>query len=83
MTGCIFVSRHAVDRYIERVDGSLTWEEADAEIRRHAPAIIRAADFGCRLLRLGNGAKLVLDERKVVTVLSRWQMRRVPLEALA
>ena len=83
MTGCIFVSRHAVDRYIERVDGSLTWEEADAEIRRHAPAIIRAADFSCRLLRLGNGAKLVLDERKVVTVLSRWQMRRVPLEALA
>lgn len=83
MTGNIFVSRHAVDRYIERVDGSLTPEEADAEIRRHAPAIIRSADFGCRVLRLGNGAKLVLEERKVVTVLSRWQMNRIPLEALA
>ncbi len=72
----IFITRHAIARYIERIDPCATEAEADAAIRSHSAAIIVAADFGCRTVRLGSGAKLVLDDRNVVTVLGRHQIAR-------
>ena len=75
MTGGVHVSRHACQRYIERVDSSLTLEQADAAIRAHARAIRIAASFGCGVVRTGCGAKLLLEGLSVVTVLSRQQIR--------
>jgi len=67
----IHVSTHSVERYLERVDGRLTFEQARAEIASHERAIEKAAAFGCSFVRLGNGARLVLVGTTVVTVKSR------------
>lgn len=66
----IHVTRHAIQRYQERVapldDGSVR-----ARIHAHDRAIAAAADFGAAVVRLGDGTRLVLDGRSVVTVLGR------------
>lgn len=67
----IRVTHNAAVCYIERIDGTLTIEQATARITEHDKAIRTAADFGCHCIRLGNGAKLVLDGLVVVTVLRR------------
>lgn len=82
MTGHISVTRHAQQRWIDRVDARATLEQADAAIRQHARAVIAAANFGCRVVKLANGAKLLLDGRNVVTVLARHQIRLVTAELL-
>ena len=76
MTAGIFVSRHAAQRYVERIDGRITVEEATAEIRSHARVVQIAAGFGCSVVRLANGAKLILNGSDVVTVIGRWEHSR-------
>lgn len=61
------ISDHAVQRYqerIERVDAS----EARAAMLSASDAIDTAAEFGCNRVVLGNGARLVLQGKTVVTV---------------
>jgi hypothetical protein len=71
----IHITRNAASRFCERVDPRLTPDEAMAEIRTHERAIAVAADFGCHLLKLGDGSRLVLDGRSVVTVLPSGKAR--------
>jgi len=83
MTGGIFVSRHAGERYAERIDRSLTAEQGCEAIRAHLPALMVAADFGCGCVKLSNGAKIILEGRSVVTVIGRRDMPRHLLVSLA
>lgn len=69
------LTRHAIDRYIERVDPSLSIQAARAALMLHAPVIKTAADFRCGTVLLGSGARLVLDGERVVTVLPRKERR--------
>lgn len=72
----IHVTAHAVDRYRERINPILTPDQAKAVIQSHAIAVKAAADFGCRVVRTGNGAKPILDGTTVVTVIARHQLER-------
>ena len=67
----VHVTHHAVDRYIERI-APVGRDQAVAIIRSAERAIEQAAAFGAHVVRLGNGAKLVLrgvDRIRVITVL--------------
>jgi hypothetical protein len=70
MAGNFIVTRHACERWIERVDAAATLDEARAAIRSHARAIDAAFGIGCKCVRLGNRCRLVLDLRlrQVITV---------------
>lgn len=68
-TRVVVVTRHAAQRYCERVDQRISLNEAYAAILTHSPAILAAGRFGCRVVRLGCGARLVLSGVTVVTVL--------------
>lgn len=74
----INITHHAALRYCERVDPSLSPIEAIALLRRHVAAISIAATFGCGVIRLGNGARLILSGWDVVTVLGRSQFPPFP-----
>jgi hypothetical protein len=63
----IHVTDHACQRFIERCR-ACTLEEAKSEILSHAKAIEAAAAFACEIVRLGDGARLVLDGTRVLTV---------------
>jgi hypothetical protein len=63
------VTRHAAERWIERVNPCATLDQAKAEIRRHERAIVLAASIGCRVVRLSHRHRLILDGENVVTVL--------------
>jgi len=67
----IIITAHAAQRYVERVNPSMTLDQTRVEIASHSAAIRVAAAFGCRCVRTGLGAKLVLDGESVVTVLPR------------
>lgn len=67
----IRVTRHAAERYLERVDPRLTLAEAVKALSGHA--IQRAADFGAPYVKLGTGQHVVLEGATVVTVLPRDQ----------
>lgn len=70
------ITDHAVARYQERIDPALTAAQARAAILSHGPVVKKAAAFGCRTVRMGNGGKLVLDGTRVVTVLAKgWASR--------
>lgn len=62
----LFVSRHAVMRYRERVE-----DLPDAVIheRLSSAAIALAASFGAPYVRLSGGQRIVIVESSVVTVL--------------
>jgi hypothetical protein len=64
------VTRHAVERYQERVE-AVTKAQARARIRSSATAVHQAAAFGATVVRMGDGAKLILEGTTVVTVLPR------------
>lgn len=66
----IHITAHAAERFIERIDGRLTFDQAREAIAAHAPAIEKAAAFGCKVVKLGCGGRLVLEGTKVVTVLA-------------
>lgn len=68
----VHVTQHALDRYVERV-APVGFDAARALIEAASPAIETAAAFGGHIVRLGNGAKLILRGRgrvRVVTVLA-------------
>lgn len=69
----IIITAHAAERYQERIAPHLSLDQARAEIATHERAILCAANFGCSCVRLGNGAKLILAEDRVVTVIARWE----------
>jgi hypothetical protein len=69
----VIVSQHAAVRYCERVDRRLTPVEAITAIRKHSRVIIVAIKFGCRTVKLANGARLHLKGNTVITVLGRDQ----------
>jgi hypothetical protein len=62
----LHVSRHAVERYQERV-ADVTDDEAIAALS--TPAIKAAAAFGAQFVRLGNGLRITINDGVVVTVL--------------
>jgi hypothetical protein len=70
----VHVTRHAAERYLERVNPRLTMAEAIEALS--SPAIRRAAEFGAAYVRLGTGQRIALDGFVVVTVLPRDQRVR-------
>lgn len=62
------VTRHAMERYVERIRPGFTLSQAEAEIMVSSPTIAIAAAFGAREVRTGHGARLVLEGDHVVTV---------------
>jgi hypothetical protein len=71
----IYVTPHAVQRFQERV-APVSDEDAKAAILSHSPAIEKAAEFQCQVLKLGDGSRLALDGHKVVTVYARGMLPR-------
>lgn len=65
----IYVTTHAIERWLERVDPRATWDEARAAL--NGPAIHLAADFGAPFLKLGTGQRVVIDHHRVITVLPK------------
>lgn len=65
------ISHHAAERFIERVSPLLTMAQARDAIRSYGRGIEAACNMGCKCVRLGGGARLVIDwqMREVVTVL--------------
>jgi hypothetical protein len=70
----VIVTHHACQRYVERVDPRVTLGEAADIIAGAERAIEAATRFGAHVVRMGTGAKLVLHDGKVVTVLARRQI---------
>ena len=64
------VTELAVDRWIEHV-GAPDSATARRAMEGSSRAIDCAARFGARIVKLGNGARLILDADRVVTVLQR------------
>ena len=71
----INVTRHACERYRERVQ-ACSLEDAREHILASSRAIEAAAAFGCEVVRLGGGERLVLHGRTVVTVYERHALPR-------
>ena len=61
---------HAIERYRERVE-PIPDEAIRAKLS--TPGIRAAIRFGVRIIRLGCGAQLVIEQGKVVTVLGAHQ----------
>lgn len=67
----IAVTRHAAIRYRQRIDPSVTLDEAHAALLAYSRAVQAAARIGCRVVRLGCGARLILAGTTIVTVFPR------------
>ncbi len=63
----IHITRHAIDRCIERVPGTTTEDQARTLLSSRA--ILAAAQFGAKYVRLGTGHRVVIEEGRVTTVL--------------
>ncbi|MFA6219621.1 MAG: hypothetical protein WC692_07550 [Erythrobacter sp.] len=64
----VFLTRHAIKRYRERVadvPAAAIWQALDCR------AVRIAIEFGARYVRLGSGQRVVLEENRVVTILPR------------
>lgn len=72
------VTNHAAARYVERVDPRLTPDQARAEMLGAAHAIDIACVFGAKMVKMGNGARLVLEGEVVVTVKQSIHPERAP-----
>ncbi|AYJ87652.1 hypothetical protein D3Y57_19145 [Sphingomonas paeninsulae] len=64
----MYVSDHAVLRYIERVIG-LDVEAVRVKIA--SPTVQKAVDFGCETVVLGTGQRIILHGDVAVTVLPK------------
>lgn len=64
----LIVSQHAICRYIERVEPV---SEACARERLSTPAFVAATAFGAKYVKLHGGARAVVLNNTVVTVLER------------
>lgn len=64
----LFITRHAISRYRERVadvPASAIWRALDC------PAVRVAIQFGARFVRLAGGQRAVLQDNRIVTILPR------------
>lgn len=64
----VFLTRHAIQRYRERVadvPACEIWRALDC------PAVRVAISFGARFVRLSGGQRVVLEENRVVTILPK------------
>ncbi|MCX9146589.1 hypothetical protein [Erythrobacter sp. WG] len=64
----VFLTRHAIQRYRERVadvPAAEIWRAIDCA------AVRTAIEFGARFVRLAGGQRLVLEQNRVVTVLPK------------
>lgn len=61
------LTAHAIIRYQERVENI---PEAEVRARLSTTGIRAAIAFGVRVIRLGSGAQLVIENRTIVTVLA-------------
>lgn len=64
----VFLTRHAIQRYRERVadvPAAAIWAALDT------PAVRIAIDFGARFVRLSGGQRIVLEQNRIVTILPR------------
>lgn len=70
------VTDHAIDRFLDRVDGRCSAAEAALRIAACGRGIRAAASIGARVVRMPTGHRLVLADRepRVVTVLARGMM---------
>jgi hypothetical protein len=66
----IKVTDHACRRFAERVE-RCSLDDARLRILAASRAIEAAAAFGCEVVRMGGGARLVLNGLTVVTVYQR------------
>ena len=64
----VHVTRHAIERYIERV---AQVSECAVRCVLSGSIIQRGAAFGSPFIRLGTGQRVVLDDATVVTVLPK------------
>lgn len=71
----ITVTHHACERFVERV-AACSIDDARARILGSSRAIEAAAAFGCAIVKLGGGARLVLEGLTVVTVYERYAKPR-------
>jgi hypothetical protein len=64
----VFLTRHAIQRYRERVA-----DVPPVEIWRalDCPAVRLAIDFGARFVRLSGGQRVVIQQNRIITVLPR------------
>jgi hypothetical protein len=68
----VFLTRHAIQRYRERVadvPAAEIWRALDCA------AVRIAIDFGARFVRLSGGQRVVLEKNRVVTILPRDRCR--------
>ena len=68
----VFLTRHAMQRYRERVadvPAAEIWRALDIR------AVRVAIDFGARFVRLAGGQRVVLEDNRIVTILPRDRCR--------
>ena len=65
----LHVTKHALERAIERIPGIRT--EDDARLALSSATIQKAAQFGAPFVKLGTGQHVVIHDRRIVTVLAR------------
>lgn len=61
------ITRHAIDRYCERVE-AVTRDVAKRRILAASNAIENAIRFGCGIVVLPCRARLIIEDRSIVTV---------------
>ena len=71
----IRVSRHACQRYQQRIE-PVTQRVARERILSHSRALEAAAAMGAKLVKLGDGSRLVLCGCTVTTVFSKDMLAR-------
>jgi hypothetical protein len=71
----IRVTRHACQRYQQRVE-PVTQRIARERILSHSRALEAAAAMGAKLVRLGDGSRLVLNGCTVTTVFAKDMIAR-------
>jgi hypothetical protein len=74
--GGIQVSKHAIERWRERVDPAANDETALAAILRHEKIIELAVKFNCSSIILGCGSRLKLIGNTVTTCIGPNKRRR-------
>lgn len=62
------VTHHAIERFQERIRNV---SDAEAIAALTTPAILRAAAFGAKFVRLGSGHRVVIADDSIVTVLPK------------
>lgn len=74
----VYVTRHAIDRYRERVESV---DHDAAIVALSGPMIQRAVAFGARHVILGGGQRIVIQDGRVVTVLPKGWSKACAIKA--